>query len=84
MNTNNGGTEIRLPDLGEVDEVRVVQWLKEVGATLAEDDDLLEVETEKTTFVVPAPIAGQLSEIVAAEGATVKRGGVLGRIGQHE
>ncbi len=76
------GIEIRLPDLGEVDEVRVVQWLQEIGATIAADEDLLEVETEKTTFVVPAPAGGRLIEVVAIEGAMVQRGGVLGRIEQ--
>jgi len=72
--------EIRLPDLGEVDEVRVVGWLADVGDPVSEGDDLLEVETEKTTFVVPAPGPGRLAEIVAAEGSTVERGGLLGRI----
>jgi 2-oxoglutarate dehydrogenase E2 component (dihydrolipoamide succinyltransferase) len=76
--------EIRLPDLGEVEEVRVVQWLREIGSTVAEDEDLLEVETEKTTFVVPAPAGGRLTEVVAVDGATVQRGGVLGRIEQPE
>ncbi len=75
-------TEIRLPDLGEIDEARVVQWLRDVDAVVATDEDLLEVETEKTTFVVPSPIAGRLIEIVAPEGESVKRGGVLGRIEQ--
>jgi 2-oxoglutarate dehydrogenase E2 component (dihydrolipoamide succinyltransferase) len=74
--------EIRLPDLGEVEEVRVVQWLREIGSTVVEDEDLLEVETEKTTFVVPAPAGGRLTEVVAVGGATVRRGGVLGRIEQ--
>jgi len=72
--------EIRLPDLGDVGAVRVVAWLIEDGALMAEGDDLVEVETEKTTFVVPAPSAGRLAEIVAAEGATLERGGLLGRI----
>jgi len=78
----NKTIDIVLPDLGEIDEVRVVQWLRAVGSSVAEDDDLLEVETEKTTFVVPAPAAGRLIEIDAAEGARVQRGGVLGRIEQ--
>jgi len=72
--------EIRLPDLGDVDMVRVVAWLVEAGTSVAEGDDLVEVETEKTTFVVPAPFAGRLVEVVAAEGATLERGGLLGRI----
>jgi pyruvate/2-oxoglutarate dehydrogenase complex dihydrolipoamide acyltransferase (E2) component len=74
--------DIRVPDLGEVGEVRVVQWLRTVGATIAADEDLLEVETEKTTFVVPSPGSGRLSEVLAVAGATVQRGEVLGRIEQ--
>ncbi len=76
--------DIRLPDLGEVDEVRVVQWLRETGATVAEGEDLLEVETEKTTFVVPAPASGRLIEIAAFEGTAIQRGGILGRIERPE
>jgi 2-oxoglutarate dehydrogenase E2 component (dihydrolipoamide succinyltransferase) len=76
--------DVRLPDLGEVDEVRVVQWLRGIGSTVAEGEDLLEVETEKTTFVVPAPASGRLIEIAAVEGATIQRGGVLGRIDRSE
>ena len=78
METNT--IDVRLPDLGEVDEVRVVQWLQDEGSTVVSDEDLVEVETEKTTFVVPAPIGGRLIEIVAAEGAPIGRGGLLGRI----
>jgi len=76
--------DVRLPDLGEVDEVRIVQWLRGIGSTVAEGEDLLEVETEKTTFVVPAPASGRLIEIAAVEGATIQRGGVLGRIDRSE
>jgi len=72
--------EVRLPDLGEVEEVRVIEWLREVGGQVAEGEDLVEVETEKTTFVVPAPAEGRLLEVLADEGAKVPRGGVLGRI----
>jgi len=71
---------IRLPDLGEVESVRVVGWLMSIGDAVAEGDDLLEVETEKTTFVVPAPTGGRLARIDVAEGATVDRGGTLGAI----
>ena len=82
MNIEKKLIEICLPDLGEVDEVRVVQWLREIGDTIVADEDLLEVETEKTTFVVPAPAGGRLVQVVASEGETVLRGGVLGRIEQ--
>ena len=71
---------IRMPDLGDVDKAVVVQWLHPVGAQLAEGDDLLEVETEKTTFVIPAPVSGRLSKIAAPETTTVTTGKVLGEI----
>ncbi len=63
-----GPGEVRLPDLGEVDEVTVVKWLKEEGDVLAAGEELVEVETEKTTFVIEAPQAGQLNHIVKKEG----------------
>jgi len=71
---------VRLPDLGEVDEVRVVQWLKDAGDSIEQGEDLLEVETEKTTFVVPAPATGRLVHLAVAEGARVERGGILGEL----
>jgi len=60
--------EVRLPDLGEVDEVTVVKWLKKEGEVLKAGEDLLEVETEKTTFVIEAPQAGRLNRIIKHEG----------------
>ncbi len=60
--------EVRLPDLGEVDEVTIVAWLKEEGKPLKSGEDLVEVETEKTTFVIDAPRDGRLKRIVKKEG----------------
>ena len=50
---------LRLPDLGEVDEVTIVEWLKGEGESFSLGDDLVEVETEKTTFIVDAPATGE-------------------------
>jgi len=61
-------TEVRLPDLGEVDEVTIIAWLKEEGKPLKSGEDLVEVETEKTTFVIDAPRDGRLKRIVKKEG----------------
>jgi len=72
--------DVHLPDLGEIDEVRVIEWLKRGGEVVCEGEDLVEVETEKTTFVVPAPATGRLARVTAAEGDTVLRGGLLGEI----
>ncbi len=73
--------EIIVPVLGEsVTEATVAQWFKAVGDTVAADEPLLELETDKVTLEVPAPVAGQLSEIVAANGVDVEVGALLGRI----
>jgi 2-oxoglutarate dehydrogenase E2 component (dihydrolipoamide succinyltransferase) len=71
---------IRMPDLGDVPSAVVVQWLQPIGSSLKEGEDLLEVETEKTTFVIPAPADGRLAEISAPESTTVVAGKVLGKI----
>ena len=73
-------TAIRIPDLGEVDEVRVVAWLVASGSRVALDQDLLEVETEKTTFVIPSPAEGRLVHGTAVEGTAVCRGDIVGEI----
>ncbi len=71
---------IRMPDLGDVSKAVVVQWLQPLGSQLTEGEDLLEVETEKTTFVIPAPASGRLATISAPEATTVTTGKVLGEI----
>ena len=76
-------TEIRVPALGEsVTEATVAQWFKKPGDTVAVDEPLVELETDKVTVEVPAPAAGVLSEIVAKDGETVEVGALLGAIGE--
>jgi 2-oxoglutarate dehydrogenase E2 component (dihydrolipoamide succinyltransferase) len=76
-------TEIKVPALGEsVNEATVARWLKKVGDTVAMDDPLVELETDKVTLEVNAPAAGTLAEIAVPEGANVAVGAVLGRIGE--
>ncbi|MBK1666025.1 dihydrolipoyllysine-residue succinyltransferase [Rhodospirillum rubrum] len=71
-------TEIIVPQLGEsVSEATVAKWFKKVGDAVAADEPLVELETDKVTVEVPAPAAGTLSEIIAAEGAEVAVGAVL-------
>lgn len=73
--------EIRVPTLGEsVTEATVGQWFKKAGEAVAEDEPLVELETDKVTVEVPAPSAGVLSEIKVAEGETVEVGALLGSI----
>ena len=71
---------IRMPDLGDVSKAVVVQWLQPLDSQVREGDDLLEVETEKTTFVIPAPLTGRLTTIHAPETTAVSTGVVLGEI----
>ncbi len=74
-------TEIRVPALGEsVVEATVGQWFKEVGDAVAVDEPLVELETDKVTVEVPAPVSGVLSDITVNPGDTVEVGAVLGAI----
>ena len=75
-------TSVTLPALGEsVTEGTVSRWLKQVGDTVAEDEPLLEVSTDKVDTEIPSPTAGVLLEIKAAEDETVEVGAVLAIIG---
>ncbi|MCI5109370.1 MAG: 2-oxoglutarate dehydrogenase complex dihydrolipoyllysine-residue succinyltransferase [Marivita sp.] len=81
---SSGGAsvDVMVPTLGEsVSEATVSTWFKKVGDTVAQDEMLCELETDKVSVEVPAPAAGVLSEIVAPEGSTVAAGGKLGVIG---
>ena len=65
-------TEIRVPTLGEsVTEATVATWFKKPGEAVSIDEMICELETDKVTVEVPAPISGTLSEIIANEGETV-------------
>ncbi|WLP90338.1 2-oxoglutarate dehydrogenase, E2 component, dihydrolipoamide succinyltransferase [Gordonia sp. NB41Y] len=76
------GTDVLMPELGEsVTEGTVTTWLKAVGDTVAEDEPLVEVSTDKVDTEIPSPIAGTLIEIVAQEDDVVEVGGRLAVIG---
>ena len=65
-------TEVRVPTLGEsVTEATIATWFKKPGDSVAVDEMLCELETDKVTVEVPSPASGTLQEIVAAEGETV-------------
>jgi 2-oxoglutarate dehydrogenase E2 component (dihydrolipoamide succinyltransferase) len=75
-------TAITLPALGEsVTEGTVTRWLKNVGDSVAVDEPLVEIATDKVDTEVPSPVAGTLLEIVAAEDETLDVGSVLAYIG---
>ncbi len=74
-------TDIRVPTLGEsVSEATIGQWFKKVGDTVAADEPLVELETDKVTVEVPAPVAGVLEAISANPGDTVNVGALIGVI----
>ena len=74
-------TEIKVPTLGEsVSEATVSKWMKAVGDAVAMDEPLLELETDKVTLEVNAPVAGTLQSIDAPEGSDVEVGALLGSI----
>jgi len=76
-------TEVRVPTLGEsVTEATVATWFKKPGDTVAQDEMLCELETDKVTVEVPAPSAGTLAEIVANEGETVGVDALLANIAE--
>jgi 2-oxoglutarate dehydrogenase E2 component (dihydrolipoamide succinyltransferase) len=76
--------EIRVPDEQEGTKAVVRSWLKKVGDAVAENDPLVELETDKVTQEVPAPVAGVLAEIVLDTDAEAVPGAVLGRIAPGE
>jgi 2-oxoglutarate dehydrogenase E2 component (dihydrolipoamide succinyltransferase) len=72
--------EVRVPDEQEGTKAVVRSWLKQIGDAVAENDPLVELETDKVTQEVPAPAAGVLAEIVLDTDAEAVPGALLGRI----
>jgi pyruvate/2-oxoglutarate dehydrogenase complex dihydrolipoamide acyltransferase (E2) component len=74
--------EFKLPDLGEgLTEGEVARWLVSEGQEVAEDDPLVEIQTDKTTVEIPSPAAGKVAKILVREGEVVPVGTVLVVIG---
>jgi 2-oxoglutarate dehydrogenase E2 component (dihydrolipoamide succinyltransferase) len=75
------GVEVKVPTLGEsVTEATVAKWFKAAGEAVGRDEALVELETDKVTVEVNAPVAGALQSISAAEGTEVQVGAILGII----
>ena len=73
--------EVKVPQLSEsVAEATMLQWKKKVGDSVAADEILIEIETDKVVLEVPAPSAGVLSEILVADGGTVIAEQLIARI----
>ena len=79
---SGASTSVLMPELGEsVTEGTVTRWLKKVGDSVAADEPLVEVSTDKVDTEIPSPAAGTLLSITAEEDVTVPVGAELGKIG---
>ncbi|KUF10117.1 branched-chain alpha-keto acid dehydrogenase subunit E2 [Pseudoponticoccus marisrubri] len=70
-------TEVKVPDIGDFTDVPVVTILVSVGDTIAEEDPIIELESDKATMEVPSSAAGTVKEIKVSEGDTVSEGSVV-------
>lgn len=77
--------EIRVPQLPEsVSDASIAAWVIKEGDSVKEEDNLLELETDKVVLEVPAPASGVLTKIIAEQGATVLAGDVIGILEEGE
>ena len=70
-------TEVKVPDIGDFSDVPVVTVLVSVGDTIAEEDPIVELESDKATMEVPSSAAGVVKEIKVSEGDTVSEGSLI-------
>ena len=77
-----GGTDVVMPQMGEsIFEGTITKWLKKVGDTVARDEPLFEISTDKVDAEIPSPAAGVLTDIKVPEGSTVEINTVVAVIG---
>src|SRR5688500_13271409 len=76
--------ELKVPSVGEsITEVEIGQWLKNEGDAVSANDNLVVIESEKTTLELPSPAAGALKKILKRKGETAKVGEVIGYLDQN-
>src|ERR687895_488306 len=81
MAVNTTTVEVTMPQMGDsVSEGTVLEWHKQEGDQVSEDETLVEISTDKVDAEVPAPAAGTVVKIHAAEGDTISVGAVLAEI----
>ena len=72
---------ITVPPLGEsIKDATIARWLKDVGASFQMDEPMVELETDKITVEINAPVAGTLVEVMAPQGTNVQVGSIIGRL----
>ena len=73
--------ELKIPDVGEsIREVQIGRWLKKEGDRVEQDEDVVQLETDKASMELPAPAAGVLAKILKKEGELVAVGEVIGHL----
>ena len=77
-------TDIVVPDIGDVDEVEVIELLVAVGDTIAVDDPIVVIESDKASMEVPSTVAGTITSLSVAVGDSVKEGDVLAAVDAGE
>ncbi len=73
-------SDVVVPDIGDFTDVPITEVLVEVGQTVATDDPLVEIESDKATMEVPAPFAGTIAEVLVGTGDTVSQGTLIVRL----
>lgn len=77
--------ELRVPEVGEsITEVQIGSWLKKEGDPVERDEALVEIESDKATLELPAPISGTLAQVLKKKGETVKIGDLIATIGEGD
>ena len=77
--------EVKVPALGEsIYEVQIVRWLKQKGDWVDKDEELVEIETDKATLQIPAPVAGALTKIVKQEDQLANVGEVIAYLDESQ
>src|SRR3954463_10183908 len=72
--------EIKVPDIGDFTDVPIIEILVNPGDTVAAEDPLLTLESDKATLDVPSPVAGTIVSLAVAIGDTVSEGTVIGTV----
>ena len=76
-------TDIPVPDMGEgIEEVTIVEWLRQVGDSVTEGDPIVTVETDKASMEIEAPATGTLTELLVEPGDAPEVGDPIARISE--
>ncbi len=74
-------TDVPVPDMGEgIEEVTIVEWLRQVGDSVTEGDPIVSVETDKATMEIEAPASGTLTELLVEAGDAPEVGDLIARM----